>query len=249
VLVVDGLKAAAPDLDFDLVNGSSGGFTVEQSRINLEQRVAPLQPDVIVYYEATNDLTADSRRAAIQAGLYEAEKSDHGKLGDFLLLYYLVEKNVLHFLRGRPSDGPKLQFVPRELSRGFEERLTRFAESAQARCPVVALVTFSIHMRPEQPPDEQRDAASSALFYMPFMDLPGLFAGYAEYNRVIREVAHARGTILVEGEDSIPGDDRHFKDSVHMLDPGLRLQAERVLRGLLDAPAYQELITRRRAER
>src|SRR5262249_49783051 len=99
------------------------------------------------------------------------------------------------------------------------------------------------------PPDVQRAAASSALFYMPFMDLPGLLAGYAEYNRVIREVAHARGAILIEGEDSIPGDDRHFNDSVHMVDPGLKLQAERVLRGLLAAPAFQELLAQRRAAR
>jgi hypothetical protein len=247
VLVFEGLRAAAPDLEFDYVNGSAGGFTAEQSLLNLEQRVAPLEPDVIVYYEATNDLTVDTRRAAIQAGLWEAPKSDHSEVGDLLLLYYLIEKNVLQFLRSRPDDEPKLQFDPRELSRGFEERLTKLVTAAQARCEVVALVTFAIHIRATQPSEVQRAAAASAFFYMPFMDIPGLLAGYAEYNRVIRTVAEERGAILIEGEDTIPGDAEHFRDSVHMVDPGLRLQAERVLEGLLAAPAYQALLARRRA--
>lgn len=247
-LVVEGLRAAAPDVEFDSVNGSSGGFTVQQSLVNLEQRVAPLEPDVIVYYEATNDLTKDTQRAAVDAGLFEPQKGD-SKLGNVLLLYYLVEKNVLQFLRSRPDDEEKLRFDPPTLSRGFEERLTAFVKAARARSPVVALVTFSIHMRAGQPSEVQRAAAASAYYYMPFLDMEGLLAGYAEYNRVIRAVARAQGTILIEGEETIPGDAEHFRDAVHMLDPGLRLQADRVLAGLLAAPAYQELIARRRAER
>jgi hypothetical protein len=246
-LVVEGLRAAAPDLAFDYVNGGAGGFTASESLINLERRIAPLEPDVIVYYEATNDLTHDARRAAIRAGLYEAEDSDHSPIGDWWLTYYLVEKNVQQFLRTRAGGSEKLQFEPRELSRAFEERLTRLVEAAEQRCPVVALVTFSIRLRPEQSPEVQRAGAASALYYMPFLDLPGLLAGYAEYNRVIRAVAGATGAILIEGEGSIPGDEEHFADSVHLRDPGLALQAERVLRGLLAAPAYQELVSRRRA--
>src|SRR6185295_525600 len=132
---------------------------------------------------------------------------------------------------------------------GYEQRLTELVRAAQARCSVVALVTFSVQMRAEQTPAVQRAAAASALYYMPFLDVPGLLAGYGEYNRVLREVARASGAILVEGEDSIPGDATHFADSVHFRDPGLVLQAERVLHGLLAAPAYQELVARHRAGR
>ena len=82
---------------------------------------------------------------------------------------------------------------------------------------------------------------------MPFLDVEGLLDGYAEYNRVIREVAWATGAILIEGEDTIPGDPEHFADSVHFRDPGLALQARRVLAGLLAAPAFQDLVERARA--
>jgi len=120
---------------------------------------------------------------------------------------------------------------------------------ARARevAPLVCLVTFSYRMRHEQTPEQQRRAASSALYYMPFMDVERLFAGYEEYNRVVREVAHETGAILVEDELSIPGDGRHFSDSVHFLDPGSRQQAERVLAGLRAAPAWRAWIEARRS--
>ena len=245
-LVVEGLRAAEPDVEFDYVNGGSGGFTLEDSLLNLEKRLAPLEPDVIVFYEATNDLTADTRRLAIKAGLYEHRPKDHSRVGDFWLTYYLVEKNVLRLLR-MFDDGEKLDFDPRELSRGYEERLRRFVAAAQARAPVVALVTFAIQIRRDQPPERQRSASASALFYMPFLDPVRLMDGYAEYNRVLCAVARESGTILVEGEETIPGDSTHFADTVHLRDPGMVIQAQRVLSGLLEAPSFQELVSSRRA--
>jgi len=240
-LVVAGLRAAEPGLDLDFVNASSGGFTVEQSERNLESRVAPLAPDVIVYYEATNDLTVDTRRLAIEQGLYEAEESDHSAIGDWWLTWFLVEKNLHQFLHARSST-ELLHFEPRELSRGFEQRLEHFVRAAQERCPVVALVTFSIQIRADQTPERQREAAASALYYMPFLDPPGLLAGYGEYNRVIRAVAQRTGAILIEGEETIPADSGHFADSVHFRDPGNRIQAQRVLEGLRAAPAFRALL-------
>ena len=244
-LVVEGLRADAPDLEFDYVNGGAGGFTTRESRLNLERRIAPLEPDVLVYYEATNDLTHDTRRLAIERGLYE-EESDYSPIGDWWLTYYLLEKNVRQYLRQRGGGGAKLTFDPRELSRAFEEGLTGLVEAAQERCPVVLLATFSVQMRPEQPPERQRAAAASALYYMPFLDVPSLLAGYEAYNRVIREVARAHDAILVEGELSIPGDTEHFADSVHFRDPGLVLQARRILDGLLAAPEYRTLLDQKR---
>jgi len=244
-LVVEGLRAAAPGLDFDYVNGGSGGFTAADSLLSLERRVAPLEPDVILYYEATNDLTVDTRRLAAKAGLYDPGESDHSPIGDWWLTYFLLEKNLRQFFRGH-AEREKLRFEPHELSRGFEERLTSLVKAAQECAPVVALATFAVQMRREQSADAQRAAAASALYYMPFLDPGSLMDGYDEYNRVIRAVAKATGAILIEGEGEIPGDAEHFADSVHFRDPGLELQAARVLRGLLAAPSFQELLARRR---
>jgi hypothetical protein len=163
------------------------------------------------------------------------------------MTWFLVEKNLRHYMQAQRGTEARLQIEPRTWSGAFEERLTRLVEAAQARAPVVALVTFSVQLRADQDPERLRAAAASALFLMPFFGPEALSAAYAEYNRVVRAVAAATGVILVEGEDDIPGDSRHFADSVHLRDPGLALQAQRVLRGLRTAPAYAELLSRRRA--
>jgi hypothetical protein len=245
-LVVEGLRAAEPALEFDYVNAGVGGFTTTESLANLEHRVAPFQPDVVLYYEATNDLTADTRNLAVEAGLYRRGEGDHARIGNWWLTYYLVEKNLRQLFAPR-GERDKLRFEPGALSRGFEERLTRLVQSAQARAPVVVLVTFAVQVRREQTPEAQRAAAASALYYMPFLDPTSLLDGYEEYNRVIRAVALATGALLIEGEGGIPGDPEHFADSVHFRDPGSRLQADRILSGLLGSARFQELLARRRA--
>lgn len=245
-LVVEGLRAAAPELAFDYVNCGAGGFSTVESLVSLERRVAPLEPDVILYYEATNDLTIDTRRLAIGAGMYEPGESDHAPIGEWWLTYFLVEKNLRQFFRTQ-GKRETLRFEPHALARGFEERLTRLVRAAQAHAPVVALATFAVQMRRDQTPEAQRAAAASALYYMPFLDPAALLQGYEEFNRVIRTVAGSTGAILIEGESEIPGDAEHFADSVHFRDPGSKLQAARILRGLLAAPAFQELLARRRA--
>jgi lysophospholipase L1-like esterase len=242
--VVTRLRAANPGVDLDYVNGSAGGFTLENNLRNLEHRIAPLEPDVIVFYEATNDLKVDTQRLAIRAGLLAPPQADEPKAGTPLLSFYLIKKNLLRLWRSRGAS-EALRFEPRELSRGYEERLTRFARAAKELAPVVALVTFSVQPRVGQSPERLRSACASSLYYMPFLDAEGLLAGYAEYNRVLRAVAAAEGTLLIEGEEGIPGDAEHFADTVHFRDPGLRLQAERVLQGLLAAPTFRELLSRR----
>jgi len=63
---------------------------------------------------------------------------------------------------------------------------------------------------------------------MPFMTPEGLLAAYARYNDVIRDVASEAGAQLIDGEHDIPGDDRHFTDSVHFTDAGSQAMAARV---------------------
>jgi len=233
--VLQGLRRALPEADLDLVNGGAAAFSTEESLRNLEFRVGPLEPDVVVIYHATNDLVIESRRRAIPLGLYRLDEHQPGWLDRYWLSGYLVRKNLRHRLRRGESDPGHLAFAP-DLLEPFERRLTTLVEAVRARGSVPVLVTFATRLRAGQTPAEQQAAAASALGYMPFFDTADLLAGYAEANRIVRAVAAATGAVLIEGEEAIPGDAEHFADTVHLRDPGLALQAERVLEGLLGAP-------------
>jgi hypothetical protein len=242
--VVEQLRRAAPEVEFDYVNGGAAAYSTEQSLLNLAHRVGPLEPDVIVIYHATNDLVIESRRRALALGLYRLEEHAPSRLGEYWLSYYLLQKNLRHLLRREDDDPGHMPFEPALLD-PFRTRLTELVREAQARAKVVALVTFATRLRSDQAPEVQRAAAASSLGYMPFFDTPDLLAGYAEANQVVRAVAAETGAILVEGEDSIPADDAHFADTVHLRDPGLGLQAERVSRALLDSKAFRGLCAER----
>jgi hypothetical protein len=68
-LVTVKLQEQYPGVRFDYINAAVPGYSTEQSLKNFETRVAHLQPDVVVFYEATNDLAKDVDELAGSRGL------------------------------------------------------------------------------------------------------------------------------------------------------------------------------------
>jgi lysophospholipase L1-like esterase len=250
-LVWSGLKATFPKSEFDYVNAGVSGYDVKDGILNLEHRVKGLEPDVIVIYEAANDLSHDTRLLAREQGIYQGRPVSRSWLAQSSVLWFLVEKQLQ--IRERQhaavSGQKRLIFEPAQLSRHFEAKLTEFVRASQSVAPVVAVATFSYKFRPEQSKEEQLKAANTSLYYNPYMTVEGLLAGFTEYNRVIREVATHTNAILINGEFEIPGDDKHFADSVHFTDAGSVAMAGRVLRGLTRSDKFRALVQARRGDR
>jgi lysophospholipase L1-like esterase len=230
-----GLERALPNVRIDYVNAGVPGYGVAASQKNLERRVAKLAPDVIVYYEATNDLKGNSFALAEAAGIAQerAEKQFMWP-AKYSLLWYLAELNLRIVSQKNPAtNSAKLTIHGDELTAPFRRDLTSFVQAAHRVTDVVVLVTFSSRLRRDQPPEEQAKAVQTDIFYMPYMSIDSLLDAYEAYNVVIREVAQAEGAILIDGNESIPGDAAHFADSVHFTDLGSATMAERVTKGLL----------------
>lgn len=245
-LVCEELRRRYPEREFDYVNAGVPGYVVEDSIRNFELRVAPLEPDVVVIYHATNDLALESRALARAQGLFEGRAEDPSWLARRSVLWNLLEKNYLVWKRSREaaSGAARLRFEPEALAAGFRERVERLCGVADPRRRVVAVATFATRFRAAQSAEERRQAANTSLFYMPYMSVDGLLEAFAAYNRAIRKAAHATGAVLVDGEESIPGDDRHFRDSVHFTDEGCAAMARRVVEALGASPAFRDLLRR-----
>ncbi len=235
-LVVAGLARAVPGRSFDLVNAGVAAYTTLQSLQNLAGRVAPVEPDVIVVYHATNDLSHDTREQALARGLPGTERLGESWLARHSVAWELLEKNLRAARPAADTGGPTLEPDLAVLAASFRDNLTRLVRAARARARSVVLVTFATRQRREQPPDLRRANSTTSLLWMPYMSVDGVLDGFDALNRVIREVAAAEGCVLVDGEHAIPGDAEHFADSVHFTDSGCRAQAERVLAALLAAP-------------
>jgi lysophospholipase L1-like esterase len=236
-LVAEELGRRFPGVKVDFVNGGVPGYSVDSSRRNLKHRVAALQPDLIVVYHATNDFSGEVRRMAMKSGLLADDAGKQpGWLEEHSLLWELATKNLRVMLAQRDAAQPsehRLQVDAASLGAGFRDDLSALLSEAKATGALVAVATFSTRLRQEQSIEQQKKAAVSAFVYMPFMTLDGLLNGYARYNALIVEVARAEGALLIGGENSIPGDPVHFRDTVHFTDQGSRAMARRVVDALI----------------
>ena len=247
--VTEQLRRDFPAVRFDFVNAGVPGYLVNSTRLNLKHKVAALQPDIIVVYHLTNDLSGEVRDLAVAQGLPgAADIGQQSWLETHSLLWELVLKNlrVLQAQRNAPlPDARRLRVDASQLGRGFERDLSGLLQDAAAVSSRVAVATFSTRLRVEQTPQVQLEAAASAFIYMPFMSIDGLLAGYARYNEIIGKVARAEGALLVGGENSIPGDSAHFVDSVHFSDAGSHAMAGRVHAALVADAKVLELVRAR----
>ncbi len=116
-------------------------------------------------------------------------------------------------------------------------------ENSKQVAAEVVLATFSTQLRSEQTLDQQRSAAVTSLYYMPYMTIPNLLKGYAAYNDVVRQVGEETGATVIGGENAIPADTRNFVDSVHFTTLGSRVMSERVALGLLQSEDLRRFLS------
>lgn len=248
-LVTETIQKEYSDIHVDYVNAAVPGYTVKSSLINFRRRVAALHPDVTIIYHATNDISWETRWLALEQGVYEEpQNEDTSWLAEHSQLWYLVMKNLR--IKEAQNDARearmRLDISGSRLGVSFRKELTELVNEAMKVSSMVVLIEFSHRIRPEQTPDQQLAAASSALYYMPFMDPQGLLEVFTRYNRIIAEVASATGAYLIENETVIPADSEHFNDSVHFRDAGSRVMAQHVAEALLHNPGFQVIANSKR---
>ncbi|MCB1851860.1 MAG: SGNH/GDSL hydrolase family protein [Gammaproteobacteria bacterium] len=251
-LVAQQLQENYPNIPIEYVNGAVPGYTVSSSLRNLRERIAPLEPDIIIIYHATNDLSVETRDIAKkQSIIRDGEIEGNSWFADYSLLWFLVEKNLrlIKLQNDAEKQRGRLQFDPTELGSNFRTELTELVREAQKVSRVVALVTFSQQIRNEQSPELQLKAASSALYYMPFMTPEGLIASFSKYNEIIKEVGRKFKALIIDGEMSIPGDEEHFNDTVHFKDKGSKVMAQRVSTALLKSVYIKTLVESKLVDR
>jgi len=245
--VTDLLQREFPQVSFDFINAGVPGYSVRSSTKHFDQYVQALQADAVMIYHGTNDMSAELRALAEAKGLWSRNGDVQSWLARQSLLVDLVEKNLRVRAAGQQIDvgAQRLAFDPRQIGQGFDADLRELIAHASARQTHVSIATFSARLRREQDAAARKAAAVSALVYMPFMSLDGLLDAYERYNEVIRGVAAATHSLLIDDEHRIPGDATHFVDSVHFSDQGSAAMAHRVAKALARDPAFRALVARR----
>jgi hypothetical protein len=89
------LHERCPGLDLDYINAGVPGYSTQTLLPALKKRVARFKPDIIVIYEATNDLSGNSYELARDQGVVSTRQEEQfGWLPRHSLLALLIEKNL-----------------------------------------------------------------------------------------------------------------------------------------------------------
>ena len=233
-----------PDKPIDYVNAGVPGYTTASVLRALQTRVAQLKPDVIVIYEASNDLTGEMRHLAAERGLIVSERfQDLHWPSRYSLLWTLVEKNLRLLLAKRASREPhlRLDVDPTHIGVSYRKSLLAVVREAQRHARLVAVATFAIQPRREHSAERKLLGSSSAMYYMPYVQPDTIIEAFARYNQIARQVARETGALLIEGEHDIPGDALHFHDTVHFTDAGSAAMASRVADALESSAEFRAI--------
>jgi lysophospholipase L1-like esterase len=222
-LVVDAIRKRYPDVDIDFINGAVPGYSTRGLKPYFEKYIARFRPDVIVIYEAANDLSLNSFALAREQGVskHTVDQST-GWLAQHSLLVYLIEKNLRVLeLQYEVNAQRKVSLDQARLAEMYRKDLTALVEAGKQVASLVVTVTF---------------------YYMPYLTPEAILEGFQRYNLVIHNVAAEEGTLLISDEDSIPADALHYRDSAHFTDAGSMAMAKRVADSLLSSPRFEALV-------
>jgi lysophospholipase L1-like esterase len=241
------LQQLHPEIRFEVINAGVPAYTAEESLKNLRQRVLPLNPDLVVYYEANNEIARDTEALAVRQGWSPGGTSSLvAGLSKVSLVFDLAYKNLA--IR-TPHDGNAartLNQIPRDLPNHFVGLLDAMASDLAARDVPFLLSTFVVKYRRSQDRPTQIANADVAFYYMPWMSIDGLQDAMDVYNQAIVDYAARQHLPIVDDREAIPADADHFHDCMHLTDAGADAMADRVFRYLQQSRLIDSVVARLR---
>jgi len=244
------LENRFPSYRFEALNGGVPGYGIIASLKNFRRRIVQLEPDIVIFYEATNDISYASRQAAMAMGIINKNQNHYGSaLPAFLSrhsqAFDLFYKNIAIVIRQKQaSSALKLNNFPTQSAIPFIVCLDSIRQECEKIRAPLLIFTFCTKFRREQAFEQRLANMNTSLYYMPWMAPDTFFEAFDLFNRKIFEFAQQHESVYVDTlHNAIPGDSKHFIDSVHFSDQGCRVMANRVFNALLHEELVQSVIT------
>jgi lysophospholipase L1-like esterase len=239
------LRKEYPGRQIEVINAAVGGYVADDNLRNLRHRVMPLDPDLVIYYEANNEIVRDTRELAIREGLIGADGNRQPAwslaLSKVSLLFDLAYKNLAILARSRADSARRLDRVPADLPTRFVGVLDQMRQELTARNIPLVLSTFIVKYRRDQARATQIANADVAFYYMPWMSIDGMLDAMDVYNAAVLDYGKRTGVPVVDDRATISPDDEHFTDCMHLSDKGNEAMADRFARFVTNLPALARL--------
>jgi lysophospholipase L1-like esterase len=233
------LRAHFPSTSIEVVNAGIPGRTTADSLVNLGVRLVHLDPDVAILMEGVNDQRTNRMpgfKPDYAHWYAEPACTVWGGVVDPLLDHSLLLSHARHRLkhvlnphlsdnaRGRPV--ARYDTVAAEGLEVYRRNLVSMIGICRAHGiePVLATVGHSLEDNGDWNPS--MGTPNPLLYYHAEFTMAGIRDGFAQYNRVNREVAQAQQCTLVDIERLVPEGKAWYQDDVHFTAQGSRKAAE-----------------------
>lgn len=236
------LERIVPECSFEYLNAGVPGFHSKHIFTRFQAQVVPMEPDLVVVL--TNDLNGDGRAQAQDAGIWDKHRYKPSLLAEHSLVWAKIEKNLFILKLQRQSHNPngKLDMDIRQIEGQYRDNLRKLLEETTEAAGQTVVLNIATRFRAGQTRDEQTDAASSRLFYMPYATVPDIVAAIDGYNEVIGELAGMPGVTIVDPTVVLPPDSIHFADTSHTTARGSRVLGEYLGEMLASDSNFQSLV-------
>lgn len=238
-----------PSHRFEMINGAVPGYGIESSFKRLRYHIMRLNPDIVIFYEAVNEISYQSRKEAIARGILGENYDHHGApifsfLSKYSVAFDLLYKNIVILVRqSQFQNSRRLNDFPETCSDSFIAHLDSIRQECNKSGVPLFVFTFSKKFRRHQPVKQRLRNMNTAWFYMPWMAPDTFLDAFDLFNRKAFEFAQHYENVYVDTlHNTIPGDDQHFVDSVHFTDRGCRVMADRVVNALLRTGLVQKAV-------
>lgn len=211
----------------EVVNAGLGGYRTDHSLVPAYwSNVEAVEPDVVVVYHATNDV---ARAATELAGVAQvgsaaarppslATRTLKG-ITDWSLLAYKVWL-VWDGLTSPPESEGRTATFPASALAEFEKNLREIVRRSKAKGARVALATFALRWRADQPLEKQRTLAAGAFSIYTGLSIAGINDAFRLANATIARVAAEEGCVLVPVAEELSGEPAYFLDIMHFSPEG-----------------------------
>jgi hypothetical protein len=236
------VRRAAGECGVDYLNAGVAGFATDRMLQYFAGRVRQTEPDVVVVLP--RDINLDLDTYVVRHRLHDGIHYRPSWLAQHSVLWSKIEMNATIIRRQRAAKRAQdnAAIPAHEVVTEFDARLRALVGEIRGNGQLPVLLAVSGQVRRDQSQSEQLAAAETDLFYMPYMTIEGLLDLRDEYNRVIRIVGAEVGAPVIDAHLAVPGDNRHFQDSLHFTPTGSAMAGRAIGGALAELPELQELV-------
>ena len=247
------VQKALPNKTIRVINAGVPGFDTAQSIGNLALRVLPLKPDIVIIYQAYNDLKAIKKTSNFRPDYSHIHKKPWGSLLkpnifkrglNYSMAYVRLRNNYREHKKVKSTENynknflsgeTRLDYIPKEAIKAFDQHIRILVSIAQSEGAQVILSSFAtlhnahVNYRRVQDFHKTSDLQKAELFsvgyFLPGLTIDAAFSGINQYNAILKQAAVDRHTGWVDNAAMIPHQDKYFADRVHFSSEGAALMA------------------------